>query len=50
MSDIAFIAVDWGTTSFRLWTMNAEGKNLKNRQGGFGMSTLKPGDFEAVLE
>jgi len=50
VGEIAFVAVDWGTTSFRLWAMDADGGVISERHGERGMSTLKPVDFEAVLE
>ena len=31
MSEPAFIAVDWGTTSFRLWLMSRSGAVLAER-------------------
>ena len=50
MSQPHFVAVDWGTTSSRLWVMDAGGQILKNTQGSLGMSRLKPEDFGRVLE
>ena len=50
MSQPSFVAVDWGTTNSRLWVMDAGGQILKNIQGPFGMSRLKPEDFGRVLE
>jgi len=50
MSQPSFVAVDWGTTDFRLWVMDAGGQILKNTQGPFGMSRLKPEDFGRILE
>jgi 2-dehydro-3-deoxygalactonokinase len=34
----AFVAVDWGTSSFRLWLMNAEGDALAERRSDEGMA------------
>lgn len=45
-----YIAVDWGTSSFRLWVVAAKGEVLAEHQGGFGMARLKPADFETTLE
>lgn len=50
MSQPSFVAVDWGTTDFRLWVMDDGGQILNNTQGPFGMSRLKPDDFGRVLE
>ena len=49
MTDLSLVAVDWGTTSFRLWALTGTGHLLSQRQGGLGMSRLKPADFQAVL-
>ena len=45
-----YIAVDWGTSSFRLWVVAAKGEVLAEHQGDFGMARLKPADFETTLE
>ena len=50
MSQPSFVAVDWGTTDFRLWVMDAGGQILNATQGPFGMSRLKPDDFGRILE
>jgi 2-dehydro-3-deoxygalactonokinase len=50
MPDIAFVAVDWGTTRFRAWSVDRYGAMIGERYSSQGMSTLKPGDFSAVLE
>nr|WP_316652756.1 2-dehydro-3-deoxygalactonokinase [uncultured Gellertiella sp.] len=34
----AFVAVDWGTSSFRLWLMNAAGETLAERRSNEGMA------------
>ena len=46
----AYCVVDWGTSSFRLWVLSREGNTLAERSNLFGMSTLKPTEFEGVLE
>lgn len=46
----AFAAVDWGTSSFRLWLLSGAGEVLGTRRGNFGMSNLAPDAFEGVLE
>jgi len=43
-------AIDWGTTRFRIWTLDRRGAVVAERQSDRGMSTLKPADYEAVLE
>ncbi|MDP5220193.1 2-dehydro-3-deoxygalactonokinase [Ruegeria sp. 2205SS24-7] len=50
MSHPSFIAVDWGTSGFRLWVLDACGKTLAETDGPFGMSNLEPSDFGRVLE
>ncbi|MGP6089261.1 2-dehydro-3-deoxygalactonokinase [Antarctobacter jejuensis] len=46
----AFVGVDWGTSSFRLWVLSAGGRVLAERKGGEGMSTLTPDQFGPVLQ
>lgn len=46
----AFAAVDWGTSSFRLWLMTADGAVLAERRSGEGMTTASNSGFSAVLE
>ena len=43
-----WIAVDWGTSSLRLWAMGAEGP-LAERRSDKGMGGLAPAAFEPVL-
>lgn len=50
MSELSFIAVDWGTSSFRLWGVGADGSILASTDGPFGMSQLRRSDFGKVLE
>jgi 2-dehydro-3-deoxygalactonokinase len=50
MSQASFVAVDWGTTSFRLWVMDADANILATTTGPFGMSQLKPDEYDRVLE
>ncbi|WP_181708677.1 2-dehydro-3-deoxygalactonokinase [Chthonobacter rhizosphaerae] len=42
-------AVDWGTSSFRLWVLDAAGAVLAERRSAEGMSTLAQDRFEPVL-
>lgn len=50
MDDVSFVAVDWGTTSFRLWAMATDGSVLAAFDGPFGMSQLKKDEFGVVLD
>jgi len=43
-------AVDWGTTSFRLWLLARDGKVLAERRSDEGMMAAREAGFEAVLE
>ena len=44
-----FIAVDWGTSSFRAYLMDADGAILAQTESSRGVQTLKAGEHEAVL-
>ena len=50
MSKASFVAVDWGTTSFRLWVMDEGANILATTSGPYGMSRLKPDEYDRVLE
>ncbi|WP_417271669.1 2-dehydro-3-deoxygalactonokinase [Celeribacter sp.] len=50
MDNVAFIGVDWGTTSFRLWALEADGTVAAFTNGPFGMANLKRSDYGSVLE
>ena len=50
MSEPAFIAVDWGTTSFRLWLMSRSGAVLAERRSSEGMTTAMRTGFAEVLQ
>ena len=43
------IAVDWGTSSFRAYRVNSEGKVLERRSAPRGILTIATGGFSAVL-
>jgi len=43
-------AVDWGTTNFRLWLLDAKGEVLAERSSSEGMCACQPDRFESVLE
>lgn len=49
MSDAAFVAVDWGTTSFRLWLLSKSGTVLAERRSAEGMTTAMQTGFTEVL-
>jgi 2-dehydro-3-deoxygalactonokinase len=50
MKQAAYVAVDWGTSSFRLWLIDRNGNLLAERRSHEGMmSAGKPG-FAAVLQ
>jgi 2-dehydro-3-deoxygalactonokinase len=50
MSEAAYVAVDWGTSSFRLWLMNAADRVLAERRSDEGMMAAAKAGFAAVLE
>jgi 2-dehydro-3-deoxygalactonokinase len=49
MAEPAFIGVDWGTSSFRAFLADVEGRALEARADGQGALSLKPGEHEAYL-
>ena len=50
MSEVAYAAVDWGTSSFRLWLVDRAGRVLAERRSSEGMmAAAKPG-FPFVLQ
>jgi 2-dehydro-3-deoxygalactonokinase len=50
MSQAAYVAVDWGTSSFRLWLMNAAGDVLAESRSDQGMMAAAKIGFPAVLQ
>ncbi|MGF9693234.1 2-dehydro-3-deoxygalactonokinase [Rhizobium sp. 0TCS1.26] len=50
MAQPAYVAVDWGTSSFRLWLMDAENAVLAERRSGEGMTSAAGIGFGAVLD
>lgn len=46
----AYAAVDWGTSSFRLWLIDAGGRVLGERRSGEGMTTAAKTGFSEILE
>jgi len=49
MANPAYVAVDWGTSSFRLWLIGADGGILAERRSGEGMTSAAKTGFSAVL-
>jgi len=45
-----FIALDWGTTSFRAYIANGDGQVLETVAAPEGILAVKDGDFDAALE
>nr|MDQ2704252.1 2-dehydro-3-deoxygalactonokinase [Pseudomonadota bacterium] len=50
MTSAAVAAVDWGTSSFRLWLLDGAGAVLAERRSGEGMLTAGTEGFGAILE
>jgi 2-dehydro-3-deoxygalactonokinase len=50
MSKPQFAAVDWGTSSFRLWLMGEDDAVLGESRSSEGMTTARETGFSAVLE
>lgn len=48
--DAAYAAVDWGTSTFRLWLMRRDGTVITERRSDEGMMTASKTGFSAVLE
>lgn len=46
----ALVAIDWGTSSFRLWLMSADGTVLAEHRSHEGMSEVAGRGFETVME
>ena len=49
-SNPRYVAVDWGTSSFRLWLVGKDGSVLAERRSGEGMTTAAKTGFAAVLD
>ncbi|MEL6617622.1 MAG: 2-dehydro-3-deoxygalactonokinase [Pseudomonadota bacterium] len=49
MGDVAWIAVDWGTSHLRAWLMDARGQVMERRQSDDGMGGLDRAGFEPAL-
>lgn len=50
MEDPAYVAVDWGTSSFRLWLIGTDGNVLAERRSGEGMTAAAKAGFAKVLQ
>ncbi|MGY8709711.1 2-dehydro-3-deoxygalactonokinase [Bradyrhizobium sp. 18BD] len=50
MTEPAYVAVDWGTSSFRLWLVDRAGKVLAERRSGEGMLAAAKAGFSGVLQ
>ncbi len=50
MTKPAYVAVDWGTSSFRLWLIGEDGGVLAERRSGEGMTTAAQTGFAEVLQ
>ena len=50
MSEAAYVAVDWGTSSFRLWLMDRAGGVLAERRSQEGMMAAAKIGFAGVLQ
>ncbi len=49
MAEPAYVAVDWGTSSFRLWLIGRDGGVIAERRSGEGMTTATRTGFADVL-
>ena len=50
MAKPAYVAVDWGTSSFRLWLLAEDGSVIGERRSGEGMTTAAQTGFATVLQ
>lgn len=50
MTEPAYVAVDWGTSSFRLWLIDRAGEVLAERRSGEGMLAATKAGLPAVLQ
>lgn len=49
-SDVATVAIDWGTSSFRAYRLAADGTVLERRWADAGILAIDDGDFEGGFE
>src|SRR6202043_1012682 len=50
MEALSHGVVDWGSSSFRLWALDREGRVLGERRSGQGLAVAAAEGFEAVLQ
>jgi 2-dehydro-3-deoxygalactonokinase len=50
MTEPAYVAVDWGTSSFRLWLVDRTGQVLAERRSDEGMMAAAKAGFAGVLQ
>ncbi|MGH6919174.1 MAG: 2-dehydro-3-deoxygalactonokinase, partial [Geminicoccaceae bacterium] len=50
MTTAALIGLDWGTTSFRAYRIDAAGSVVETREAPAGILAVRDGDFAGVLE
>ena len=50
MTEPAYVAVDWGTSSFRLWLIDRAGQVLAERRSDEGMMAAAKAGFAGVLQ
>jgi len=50
MTEPAYVAVDWGTSSFRLWLVDRAGQVLAERRSDEGMLAVAKAGFSGVLQ
>jgi 2-dehydro-3-deoxygalactonokinase len=50
MTEPAYVAVDWGTSSFRLWLVDRTGQVLAERCSDEGMMAAAKAGFAGVLQ
>ena len=49
MTDMEWIAIDWGTSNLRVWGMNANGRAVREATSTNGMNVLGRDQFEGAL-
>jgi len=47
--NIAWLAIDWGTSNLRVWAMDHDGRALAHRRSEMGMGSLKQQDFAGTI-
>ncbi len=50
MTEPAYVAVDWGTSSFRLWLVDRDGQVVAERRSDEGMTSAAKTGFAQVLQ